>query len=348
MLLMSPIRIFEVSIASIGIVNCFITAVILLFAKRGNIHANRILTILLIAVCLKLNFAIITNFKEDFGLTGIIFYLLSKAAYISFGPLLFIYFRTLLKKTTRVLLIIAMFAPALSPFMGYLFKFKLPLMVMQVYFLTFLIIIYIFLRKAYFNNEKVKYRKLEGFYVKTFFGGFTLIWFTVNFLFFTKKMYFLELALIFTVSFYIIFYLAVKHFWMNKGDDMEFPKYKNSNLSDHEGNEILLMLNKLMEDEHLYKESEITLPKIAGILKINTHKLSQVINQRMNMTFNQYINSYRINAIKKKLVSPDYKDTKIISIAFDYGFNSLTSFNSTFKKFTNYTPSQFRNNNILN
>ena len=62
----------------------------------------------------------------------------------------------------------------------------------------------------------------------------------------------------------------------------------------------------------------------------------------MNMTFNEYINSYRINEIKNIIKLPEYQEVKISSLAFDYGFNSISSFNTAFKKFTDLTPSQYK------
>ncbi|MFO7658659.1 MAG: helix-turn-helix transcriptional regulator [Bacteroidales bacterium] len=101
-----------------------------------------------------------------------------------------------------------------------------------------------------------------------------------------------------------------------------------------------------MEHAKLYIDSEITLPKVAEKINVRTYKLSHVINQRTNMTFNEYINTFRIKDIKKALKLKDYKEDKIASIAFDYGFNSLSVFNTAFKKFTGYTPSQFRNEDV--
>jgi AraC-like DNA-binding protein len=102
-----------------------------------------------------------------------------------------------------------------------------------------------------------------------------------------------------------------------------------------------------MEHENLYVDPEISLPKVASIINVKAYKLSQVINQKMNMSFNEYINSYRIKAIKEAIKTSDL-DMKIASFAIDYGFNSISSFNTAFKKFTNLTPSQYRNEILTN
>ncbi|WKN46402.1 helix-turn-helix domain-containing protein [Tunicatimonas pelagia] len=42
------------------------------------------------------------------------------------------------------------------------------------------------------------------------------------------------------------------------------------------------------------------------------------------------------------LEDPSMADQKIAAIAFDSGFNNLTSFNAAFKAHTQCTPSQYR------
>ena len=59
------------------------------------------------------------------------------------------------------------------------------------------------------------------------------------------------------------------------------------------------------------------------------------------MTFFDFVNSYRVDEVKARLSGPDAKNFTLLGIAYDSGFNSKSSFNSIFKKFTDLTPSQF-------
>ncbi len=76
-------------------------------------------------------------------------------------------------------------------------------------------------------------------------------------------------------------------------------------------------------------------------MNISVNHLSQVINEQLGMTFFDYVNSYRVEEVKARLSSPDVKNFTLLGIAYDSGFNSKSSFNSIFKKFTGLTPSQF-------
>ena len=67
-----------------------------------------------------------------------------------------------------------------------------------------------------------------------------------------------------------------------------------------------------------------------------------MLNRELNTTFYDFINHYRVEETKQRLLSPDYRHYSIIAIAFDCGFNSEASFNRIFRQATGSTPSQYR------
>jgi YesN/AraC family two-component response regulator len=98
----------------------------------------------------------------------------------------------------------------------------------------------------------------------------------------------------------------------------------------------------LMEEEKLYQESELTLQQLAGKLSVPTYLVSQAINEGMNKNFYDLINSYRIDEAKRLLLDPKNISYTILSVGFEAGFNSKTTFNTVFKKFTGLTPTEYR------
>ena len=80
---------------------------------------------------------------------------------------------------------------------------------------------------------------------------------------------------------------------------------------------------------------------------IPPHNLSEVINSRLKKNFYDLVNGYRIEQVKKDLSDPAKSHLKILSLAFDAGFNSKATFNTLFKESTGQTPSDYRKS-ILN
>lgn len=104
-------------------------------------------------------------------------------------------------------------------------------------------------------------------------------------------------------------------------------------------------LTKAMEEEKLYLDAELTAEKLAAHLDMNQKSLSQAINQQLGLNFKNFLNRYRIEEAKRKLLDPREKDYVVLKIAMDCGFNSKSVFNDAFKKFTGLSPTQYREMN---
>ncbi len=100
-------------------------------------------------------------------------------------------------------------------------------------------------------------------------------------------------------------------------------------------------ITKIMETNHPYLQPDLTLSDLANLLKTNISVISQVINSGFHKNFNDFINSYRIEAYLQKIETPQYKHLTLLAIAFECGFNSKTTFNRAFKKMMGKAPSDF-------
>jgi len=98
----------------------------------------------------------------------------------------------------------------------------------------------------------------------------------------------------------------------------------------------------VLEKDALYISSDVSLQKLAAITGFNTHLISATINSCAQMNFNNLINSYRVEKAKEILETKEASKYTISSVAYDTGFNSLSSFNAAFKKFAKTTPSKNR------
>lgn len=103
---------------------------------------------------------------------------------------------------------------------------------------------------------------------------------------------------------------------------------------------LLETLHQHMHDKHTYLDNDLTLARLSAEVGINTHHLSEVLNQQEGKNFYQFVNQYRIDYVCEQMKRD--KTAKILDLALNAGFSSKSTFNSVFKKFVGLTPSQYR------
>jgi AraC-like DNA-binding protein len=100
-------------------------------------------------------------------------------------------------------------------------------------------------------------------------------------------------------------------------------------------------INHLFDAEKVYRQEDISLPKLSELLGEPLHDVSRAINQEIGLNFNDMVNQYRIRDARQFLQTESRED-KILCVALDCGFKSIATFNRAFKKYTGTTPSEFR------
>lgn len=123
----------------------------------------------------------------------------------------------------------------------------------------------------------------------------------------------------------------------------ENSKYKKSQLTEKEAKEIIQKMNNHLENDKPFKQNTLALLDVATTLNVSSHTLSQVLNVYMKKNFYNYINTYRVDEVKKMLMDPKYNHFSHLGIALEAGFNSKSAFNRIFKNVTDQTPTQFKN-----
>ena len=104
-----------------------------------------------------------------------------------------------------------------------------------------------------------------------------------------------------------------------------------------------IKIETLIQSEKLYQNPELSLTEISKKLESNSSIISKAINQGFGMNFNDYINNYRIEAVKEMFQIGEHKKSTLLGIAYDCGFNSKATFNRAFRKNTGQTPKEFLN-----
>ncbi len=98
-----------------------------------------------------------------------------------------------------------------------------------------------------------------------------------------------------------------------------------------------------MEAEKLYLDPSLNLSELSKKVGASPKELSQAINQVSKVNYAQFISALRIEEAKRLLVAPAFSNSNISTIAFECGFDSISSFNSSFKKHTSVTAKDYRN-----
>ena len=128
----------------------------------------------------------------------------------------------------------------------------------------------------------------------------------------------------------------------NSTDKAIKEKYRKSPLDIEQSQSLLDRLLIFMKDNKPYLETKITLPQLANQFDTNPNYLSQVINEKLDQNFYDFINKYRVEEFKKRLENEGAMNYTLFGHAQECGFSSKSSFHEVFKKQTGQTPSQYQ------
>lgn len=104
-------------------------------------------------------------------------------------------------------------------------------------------------------------------------------------------------------------------------------------------------LEILCKEQHIYTDSTLNREKVAEKLGISAGYVSQIINTITGDNFANYINNYRVEAVKEMITNVEYENYNLLAMGLESGFTSKTTFYKAFKKVTGQTPNEFKNTN---
>jgi ligand-binding sensor domain-containing protein/AraC-like DNA-binding protein len=123
-------------------------------------------------------------------------------------------------------------------------------------------------------------------------------------------------------------------------------KYKTIPIDSRRIEDVIARLLHLMDEERLFLDPDLTLNKLSLRLRVHYNHLSRIINERFCLSYNDFINKYRIDEARKRLAASEEKESTILDIAYSTGFYSKSVFNAAFKKFTGMTPTEYRKKHL--
>ena len=131
------------------------------------------------------------------------------------------------------------------------------------------------------------------------------------------------------------------------GGDPELPdpaggKYLKSGLPEDEARELHQRLLGFMEGERPWLDDSLDLPALAAALDTSANHVSQVLNGLEGKSFYDFVNGYRVAAVKERLADQGEGPSSLLDVALACGFRSKATFNRIFKQHTGLTPTQYR------
>jgi AraC-like DNA-binding protein len=142
----------------------------------------------------------------------------------------------------------------------------------------------------------------------------------------------------------IIYWLVIKGYIVSQTETNLIKKAQpvNSNLSAETIVQIIASLKKSMTDDKLFLNSNLNLNILSEHTSIPQKTISFVLNQNLQKSFSEFVNEYRIEAFKEKIVQPETDNLTIAGTALECGFSSQATFQRIFKQSTGVSPSEFR------
>jgi len=123
-------------------------------------------------------------------------------------------------------------------------------------------------------------------------------------------------------------------------ENSRHEEYKESITAD---NLYFQKLEILCKEQHIYTDSTLNREKVAEKLGISAGYLSQIINTITGDNFANYINQYRVEAVKEMILNSEYENYNLLTMGLESGFTSKTTFYKAFKKVTAQTPNEYKN-----
>lgn len=152
---------------------------------------------------------------------------------------------------------------------------------------------------------------------------------------------FLLSDIVFLFFYSILFFVSITSPGVINNEEIK-GKYWYSKLSNFEARELMIQLDSYMKETQIYRRSGLTIKELASGIGLSERHLSQVINDVNGQNFYDFVNSYRVEHAKGLLMQNTNNRRTMFDIFWESGFNSKTTFNTSFKKFTRQTPTEYQ------
>jgi AraC-like DNA-binding protein len=334
-----------VVISGLGVIHGLFLAVFLWVYRKGNALSNQLLGALLLVLSLRVGKSVFLAFTDNIDIK-IIFAGLSTL--MAIGPLYLLFALSCTRKSFRLNINHFLhFIPTILGFgLGLLLEERhtttLPLGFFVTLFITYYLHLLVYLLASYWYVLQQKEAGLTRdtfVLLRLFFFGLLMIWMAYVLNLFDEVIPYVIGPILYSIVAYVISFIVISQGYIATIDHV---KYKTTPVSEEQSDHVYAKALKLIVDENQFQNPELTLKSLSDTLNVSPQILSQVINQKSGKNFNNFVNTFRIEESKRLLKLEEFRNQTIASIAYEVGFNSISSFNTAFKKQTGETPMAYR------
>jgi len=331
--------------SALGVFNGFVFGIYFLFLTRKKKISNYFLGALLLALSVRIGKSVLYYFNPSLlqvylqiGLSGCWF----------IGPLLFFFIKSekdQLKKVPQKWIWILLSLVVVIVAVGLVFPYQQYPQIWNRYVIRTIYLqwgIFMVLSGIELSGVIKKTRKpaqLKPFEI------WPLVIFVVNLVIFSCyllaifqhwKGVYISGAVSFSLLLYVVILLLL---YRRKSDNAQTP-YAGRKLSEEDAQLLLKRLERAMLEKNVFKNPNLKLNDLAAEINVSAHQLSQLLNDNLGKGFTLFVNEYRIEEACKMLSTT--KNLTIEAISDEVGFNSKSTFFTTFKKLKGMTPAMYQ------
>lgn len=325
-------------ICGAGVIQSIFLSVFILSSRRIQFEERLLLGLLLFAISLRLIKSIGWYF---FSIEDPLFLNIGFSAHGFIGPLLVIYFAKKSHLLTGLQYQILICLPAIalfsmSPFLTlnkfwYVGGYKFLL-----YYTVFFLLLAGYYLWVIYRKRKIYFPWYRNLYLGV--SIFCIAYFT-NYIFGLNPYIAGPIFYAFVIYFISFIIFTNQEIFTPLGDK---KKYKNINLTPDQIANHGQRISNVMDHQKPYLKSEFSLSELSELTAIPKHLLSRFFSENLNQSFSDFTNAYRIEKAKELLQSTSHVNHKIAFIAYESGFNSISSFNAAFRKQVEMSPSEYK------
>lgn len=332
--------------SALGAFNGFILSLYFFFFAKPKHLSHYFLGGLLMMLSIRIWKSVFFYFNPDLSR---VYLQIGLSACFFIGPFLYSYVRTRLNRPYNsrfisgqllVLVLVTLITGMIYPYEGY------PDLWGDVFYkiINYQWLLYILLTAYALRNTLSKMVQEPGkitqheFWALSVFAGVFVIWTAY---FFASYTSYIMGALSFTLVLYLSILVIYQKRKRSVPGKVKKDKYEGNKIGGSEAEELIKNIDRVLREQQLYKDPNLTLPQLAEKLRVRPHLISQLLNDNLDKNFSLFINEYRISEARRILDADS--NLKMEVVAEMCGFNSKSTFYTAFKKIAQTTPAKYAN-----